>query len=71
MAALYRKYRMKEENIKTKEDYFKVMQDAFSLTHKVCSFEDPKDVYLVFTEETQLFQVKSRDLERAFALLAK
>tara|TARA_Y100001954_G_scaffold52853_1_gene56359 strand:+ start:4554 stop:5843 length:1290 start_codon:yes stop_codon:yes gene_type:complete len=68
VAALYRKYRMKEENIKTKEDYFKVMQEAFSFDPiRFAHLRDPNDVYLVFTEGDSAVPSKNqRDLERAF-----
>jgi len=73
VASLYRKYRMKEEKIATKEEYFKVMQKAFSYDPvRFAHLKDPKDVYLVFTEGDSAVPTKNqRDLERAFGASCK
>jgi len=73
MAILYRKYRMKEEKIKTKEEYFKVMQKAFSYDPvRFAHLKNPKDVYLVLTEgDTAVPTKNQRDLEKAFGASCK
>ncbi|MEE2744860.1 MAG: prolyl oligopeptidase family serine peptidase [Bdellovibrionota bacterium] len=68
MAKLYRSYRMKKENIKTKEGYFKKIEKA--LPYDPLSFayrKNPDNVFFVFSSGDTLVPSKNQwDLSRAF-----